>query len=122
MPESVKQLKDDRIYVDPFLNIPHDMDGVTFWDSLEHIEYNNMIGLLANIPKKTYTFISIPIMKSIATLEDSKHYRPDEHLFYTTYDGFFMLMEDNGFEFIETGRGEIEAGREDIWSFVFRKV
>ena len=122
MPESIKFLKDNRIYIDPLENIPNDIDGVCFWDSLEHMEYKKMLKTLENIPKNAYTFISMPLFESLDNITESKHYRPNEHLFYASMEGFTKLMQDNGFEGIDILTGEIDAGRSDITTFVMRKL
>ena len=122
MPETIKRLKDARNYIDPFEHIPKGVNCITFWDSLEHIKYNKMLAMFANIAKNTYILISMPIYKDLTRISESKHYRPDEHLLYATNDGLLTLMANNGFNHIETLDGEILAGREDIYTYVFRKL
>ena len=53
---------------------------------------------------------------------ESKHYRPREHLWYYSHRGLVNNMSDAGFDFITVDNYEIEAGREDIYSYVFKKV
>lgn len=87
----------------------------TFWDVLEHIEnpgeYFNRI--------RGYVFCSLPIFDSLDEIRESKHYRPNEHLYYFTLDGFAFWMECYGFRCLETNNCETQAGRDSIRSFAF---
>jgi|688.fasta_scaffold17139_14 hypothetical protein len=117
-PVAVEWLKKLDLYKDPYLDMP-DVDGLTFWDSLEHIPDPN--ALLCLMQSNQYAFISIPIFDDLQKIKMSKHYRPNEHYYYFTQEGLKKYMEDSGFKFIACEGFEIEAGREDILTFVFRK-
>lgn len=97
-----------------------DYDGYCFWDVLEHIRKPSK--LLRRIQPNAYCFVSIPIFKDLNGIKISRHYRPDEHFYYFTEDGFIQWMSDYGFDFLETDNFEIRAGRHEIISFVFRKT
>jgi len=93
-------------------------NSMTFWDSLEHIhdprEYLNNA--------KEYVFISCPIFKDCEHLLGSKHKRYDEHCWYFTEEGLIIFMWAFGFKCLEVNAMETEIGREDIKTFVFKRV
>jgi hypothetical protein len=118
-PYGVRWLKDRRCFVNPYENIPADVQGLTLWDSMEHMK--EPYSLLKCLRPKTYVFIAMPIFKDLTKVRNSKHYRPNEHLSYWTVSGLSTYMADAGFEWLELSDHETLAGREDILSFVFRK-
>jgi hypothetical protein len=93
--------------------------AATFWDVLEHVEepetYLRQIGL------HCYLFASVPIFYELSAIRTSKHYRPGEHLYYWTAEGFVDWMQMHGFLCLEQSDFEIQAGRESINSFAFRR-
>ena len=93
--------------------------AITFWDVLEHVEtpeqYLKQIGLHSML------FTSLPLFYSLGGIRLSKHYRPGEHLYYWTEDGFVGWMERHGFMMLERQTFEIDAGRESIYSFAFKR-
>jgi len=118
MPKSIKKLKEINAYID--INAPDalkDMYGVSLWDVLEHLP--NPKELLEKIPRMCFVFISIPIFDNLDMIEDSKHYRPNEHLWYFTHNGMLNFMK--GFKLVEYNDNETDAGREGIRTYVFRK-
>jgi hypothetical protein len=92
----------------------------TFWDVIEHLpepeDYFRQIQLRALL------FTSVPIMKSLDVVRESKHYRPGEHLYYFTETGFVFWMRAHGFGLIEHATFEIDAGRDSIHSFAFKRL
>lgn len=94
------------------------VEAATFWDSLEHI--HDPRPLLANI--KAWAFVSIPIFENYAHVRRSKHYRTDEHCLYFTRPGLTRFMGGAGFELVLSNTMEQSAGREDIGTFVFRRI
>jgi hypothetical protein len=93
-------------------------DCVCFFDSLEHIKE------IAGLPKffKTRSFIvSIPIFSDLDKIQESRHFRPDEHYWYFTDKGIRWFFESFGYYCISSGDEEIKAGREDIYTYVFKK-
>lgn len=94
------------------------VENATFWDSLEHIKDAdkaiNSVG--------SYVFVSIPIFYDRDHVLRSKHYRKDEHFWYFTDWGFVKWMNGLGFELLEQNSMESELGREDIGTFVFKRI
>ena len=93
-------------------------DGVCMWDSIEHMEDPDRF--LRQRPN-THLFVSIPIFKDLNRIRESKHYRPGEHLYYWTGEGFVAFMELHGFRLLELSSHEMDAGRVDICAFAFRR-
>jgi len=100
-------------------------DGVTCWDSLEHMTAPS--DFLDLFSPGMFLFLSIPLigrLSSECTLEHlkaSKHYKPNEHFYYFTRTGLIWFLTDCGFELIEENDNEIKVGREEVYTFVFRK-
>lgn len=90
----------------------------TFWDSLEHIRRCEAI--LSNV--QYFVFVSIPVFRSLDSIGQSRHFRPDEHWHYFTVWGFVKFMQKQGFELLEMNRMEEALGREQIGTFVFKRV
>ena len=112
-PSAITWLKDHNKYKEPI-----EVDALSFWDSIEHI--HNPTALLENAKK--FVFISTPIYDDKAHILRSKHFRPDEHCWYFTKDGMIRFMANFGFHCIEYSNIETEIGREDIGSFVFKRI
>lgn len=92
--------------------------AVTCWDSLEHIpEPEKLLDMVSE-----WLFVSMPIYSGLDDLLSSKHYKPGEHLWYFTLQGFIFWCKDHGFECVEVNHAETELGREGITSFAFRRV
>lgn len=91
----------------------------TLWDVIEHVpdpaEYFDAMWA------GSYLFTSIPIFSDLTQIRESKHYRPSEHLYYWTRQGFVSWMKQHGFECLEVSDFETRAGRDSILSFAFRK-
>ena len=114
-PAGVEWLKSRNLYRDPFAkNYP----AMSFWDVLEHIE--DFRALLERI--RRYLFVSLPIFKNGEHACKSKHFRPDEHYWYFTSDGFVNVIQSIGFKLIEENNIETQLGRVDIGSFAFERV
>lgn len=94
--------------------------AVSFWDVLEHVETPE--AYLRQVNLHAYLFTCLPIMYSLGGIRLSKHYRPGEHLFYWTEDGFVQWMGRHGFMLLESASFEIDAGRESIYSFAFKRI
>ncbi|MFA5015374.1 MAG: hypothetical protein WC549_07530 [Actinomycetota bacterium] len=123
--KSVDWLIDRDIFFDPYFATsfngldPKTIKGITFFDSLEHIE--KMEIMLERINYQ-WVFISIPIFKDLPHILSSKHFRPDEHFHYFTQWSFITFMLKEGFKLYEARDDEIKIGREDIYTYVFRRV
>jgi hypothetical protein len=115
-PAGIKWLKDRNLYRDPFGKEP--AFAMSFWDVIEHIE--DFRPLLERI--RYYLFVSLPIFTCGEHAMRSKHYRPDEHFWYFTRDGFVSTIQSLGFVLLEENMIETELGRADIQSFAFQRV
>lgn len=103
--------------------ISHDFDwfdGLSFWDVIEHIPTPE--DYFSQIREGAFLFTSIPLFPDLDHVIKSKHYRPNEHLYYFTQDGFINWMALHNFVMLEMQGFEIDAGRDSIYSFVFRKI
>lgn len=91
--------------------------SMTFWDSLEHIpDPKPLLDLITD-----YAFVSTPIYPNLHTLQKSKHYKPNEHVWYFTHEGIIQFMKAHGFLFLECNDIETRLGRESIGSYVFAR-
>ena len=97
-----------------------EVDGLSFWDSLEHIPNPN--ALLSLMRSGQYAFIALPIFEDLEKVKQSKHYKPNEHYYYFSKDGMIKYMQDSNFTLIEITDDESQAGREGILTFVFLKT
>jgi hypothetical protein len=93
--------------------------GYTFWDVLEHVETPE--DYLKHVDIGDRVFVSLPIFYGLGAIRTSKHYRPGEHLQYFTLDGFVLWMGRHGFMLLERSDFEIQAGRESIYTFAFKR-
>lgn len=114
-PSALQWLADNGCYSDAL----DGFDAYTFWDVIEHLDTPEIY--FKRIPKDAYLFCSIPIIDRLDAVPQWKHYRPDEHLYYFTKRGFTDWMALWGFRFVERQKYEIDAGRKDIYSYVFKK-
>jgi hypothetical protein len=93
------------------------VDVMTFWDSLEHIadpaDYLDKV--------RNMVFVSTPIYLDQSDALTSKHYKPNEHLWYFTHDGLLAFMDMHGLTCIAHNGLEIDAGREGIRSYAFER-
>lgn len=115
-PRAVAWLKDCKRWSDKFCAF----DAFTFWDVIEHVPEPEQY--FSRVPKDAFLFASIPIFGDLKHIRESRHYRPGEHLYYFTEQGFIDWMARHGFLPIERSRFETEAGRDSIESFAFRHV
>lgn len=118
-PIAINWLKQNKIYHDPYKNSNEKIDCFCFWDVLEHIDHPQEI--LNRIKPDAYAIISMPIFKNLEYIKLSKHYRPNEHLYYFTTQGIINFMQINQFILKEISSAETELGREEILTFVFYK-
>jgi SAM-dependent methyltransferase len=118
---TITELKKHYLYINPYDYIPAFIKGVCLWDVMEHLP--DPMKLLDLIPKNVYTFISMPIYEEITqeAIIKSKHYRPNEHLHYWSDNGLIEYMSKAGFDCLEKQDFETKAGREDIYTYVFKK-
>lgn len=109
-------LQSDK-WVNPYQQTNNSIPAMTFWDSLEHIQYPE------KILEKCYgfVFVSLPIFVNEYHCRASKHFRPGEHLWYWTREGFVSWMLEHGWLLVDYSQFEIDAGRDDIGSFAFSR-
>lgn len=113
---AVQWLKDNGKFIDPYQS---HVGCLTFWDSLEHIP--DPIALLRRVPIGGFVFVSLPIFDSMDHCLKSKHYKPGEHLWYFTNQGFVEYMSRAGFALFEMTNIESIIGRDSVVSFAFNK-
>ena len=114
-PAAIKILNHTGLMLDPHFE---DINCATFWDSLEHIA--EISEILAHVKK--FAFVSIPIFRDLEHILGSKHFRPDEHTWYFTDQGFHKFMCAHGFDVVEQNTMETDLGREDIGTYVCKRV
>jgi hypothetical protein len=116
-PYGIDLLHRENRFINPYTSLPDSLGGMTCWDSLEHL--TDPSALVSCLYPGQYLFLSLPIFADLRRIRESKHYRPNEHFFYFTDYGLVNWLEGSGFTLQETSTFEIEAGREDINSYVF---
>lgn len=92
-------------------------DVLTFWDSLEHFR-DPRVPLRA---AAKWAIVSLPIFRDAEHALSSKHFRPDEHFWYWTREGFRMFAHTNGFDVVDVRITESLIGREDIETFILKR-
>lgn len=105
--------------VGKWVSSPDMWPAYTFFDVLEHVPTPE--SYFAGMKSGAYLFTSLPIFRDLMKIRASKHYRPGEHLYYFSEDGFVRWMAWHGFTLLETDDFETRAGRESILSFAFQK-
>ncbi len=118
-PVGLQWLQDRNILIDPYVSIPNFIQALTFWDVIEHIPEPQI--LFNQIRRGCHLFTSLPIFKDVTKFRESKHFKPNEHFYFFSKDGFIEFMGDSGFDCLEVNAAETFAGREDILTFAFRK-
>lgn len=96
-----------------------DYTAFTFWDVLEHVDVPD--NYFKRMPDGCYLFTSLPIFKDLAKVRESKHYKPGEHFYYWTEQGFIEWMAMYRFRLLAVESFESDAGRESILSFAFKR-
>jgi len=114
-PAGVAWLKEGGIWDDLY---GRQYPALTFWDSLEHI---------FDIEKAVshadeWVFVSLPIFDNSEHCLRSKHFRPNEHVWYFTDTGLKDWFAKQGFACVEQNNLETLIGREGIGSYAFRRV
>lgn len=96
---------------------PAIFDVVTAWDVIEHLEDPGL--LLGRVAPQALLCCSVPIFADLRAIRHSRHYRPGEHLYYWTDEGFVDWMKRYGFRLAEKSEHEVAAGRESIGAYAF---
>lgn len=115
-PKGIQWLKDNGKYRDDM----ESFKAFTFWDVLEHVE--NPSDYFKRIPDGSHVFVSLPVFMDLSDIRQSRHYKPGEHLYYWTGDGFIQWMERHRFHLLERSDFETQAGRDSVRSFAFEKM
>lgn len=111
--QAIQWLKSQHKWKDPYDCV----DVITCWDSLEHIpDPSELIGCV-----NCMVFVSLPIFTDVEHIRSSRHYKPGEHIWYWTHDGFVAWMDRQGMTLIECNKMETELGREGINSYAFAR-
>jgi len=120
-PKALYLLQNEGLFFNPYNGAGawRRIEGVTFFDTLEHIEWPELI--LNNIGRQ-FVFLSIPIFRDAQHAVNSKHFKREEHYLYFTEKGLIDYMKNYGFDLLESRDDETQCGREDIKSFVFRRT
>lgn len=113
-PQVIEWLKETGKWHDIYKN---KIDTACFWDSLEHMLTPE--SALVNVTNEV--FISMPIYASAEHALRSKHYKPNEHLWYFTEPGLIGWMQKQGFWLLERNNDEERYGREGIGSYRFSR-
>lgn len=113
-PKAVEWLKQRRRFRDYHDGAP----VLTFWDSLEHIRDPAAALRCAS----EWAFVSLPIFESGDTITESRHYRPGEHFWYWTHEGFIAFVQRCGFRVVYYGDMETRIGRESIKTYALQRV
>lgn len=115
IPQAVERLREAGLYADDLGAFA----AVTMWDSIEHMDQPELA--LRNVRKGAFLFASVPVFGDLRRIRKSKHYKPGEHLYYWTAQGFIDWMALYGFRLLEVSSHETDAGRESIGAFAFRR-
>ncbi len=92
----------------------------TFWDVIEHVPEPEQY--LMQVRLHAFVFVSVPVFADLRSIRASRHYRPGEHLYYWTAEGFVNWMGRHGFMLLAVDDFETAAGRDSIGSFAFKRV
>lgn len=113
IPEAALRLRNAKLYdEDPAL-----FDAVTLWDCVEHMEDPELC--LGRVTKGSILLAAVPVFDDLRRVRESKHFKPGEHLYYWTAQGFIDWMRLYGFRLLEQSTHETDAGRESIGAFAF---
>jgi len=118
-PAGVHWLTERGLYSDIYEDVPQDVEGFTLWDTLEHIP--NPQVFFRVVRRGDFLFVSLPVFQDLEQVRQSKHYKKNEHFYYFSSGGLVRLLDDSGFDFVESNDAETIAGREGIGTFVFLK-
>lgn len=113
--QAVDRLKNVNLYAED----PYEFDAITLWDTIEHLEDPHL--RLQQVRKGAFVFVSIPVFVDLNRIRESKHYRPGEHLYYWTSEGFTDWMALYGFRLLEQSAHETAAGRDSIGAYAFKR-
>lgn len=113
-PYAIAYLQKSNHFADPY---KAKFDYITLWDVIEHIDCPE--SLLTNV--NIGVILSTPIYKDRDHILTSKHFKPNEHIWYFTDYGIKYYMSLFGFECITQHNEETLIGRESIGSYFFKR-
>ena len=116
-PHAIKWLKSIGKFSTP--STDYGYDWFTMWDVIEHIESGDFKELVKH--NRVGIVLSTPIYTSYNDIITSKHFKPNEHIYYFTTNGLIYYMEYFGYKCVEMSSVETQLGRHSIGSFVFIK-
>lgn len=94
-------------------------NAFTYWDVLEHIDVPN--GHFKRMPEGCYLFTCLPVFADLTKVRASRHYKPGEHFYYWTEEGFVAWMAEYRFRLLERQDFETRAGRDSVTTFAFKR-
>lgn len=94
-------------------------ENLTLWDSLEHMRHPE--ALLRRLAPDGFAFVTIPAPGDAAHARRYRHWRPGEHFWHWTPEGFKRFAAELGLRVLHTSRHEEELGREDVATFVLHR-
>lgn len=112
-PFAERALKTLGLFGDPYIN---NYECLTMWDVIEHID--DPRALVAN---SNTIVLSTPIYDGFDHIVRSKHFKPDEHLWYFTNAGLEYFMNTLGFKIVDKSDIETVLGRDKIGSYCFKR-
>lgn len=115
IPRANERLKEAGLHSDTLAYF----DAVTMWDSIEHVKAPE--AYLKRVRKGAVLVAAIPIFRGLRNIRKSKHYKPGEHFYYWTPEGFVEWMGHHGFRLLEESDHETRCGREAIGAFAFKR-
>ena len=119
-PYAVNLLAEKGQFVDLYSDEVEFCNTISFFDSFEHIK--DLDKALNQISSQV-VIISLPIYEGKEKdLPDWKHFRTDEHFHYFTDAGFRSFINSRGFTILKVSKGETIIGREDILTYVIKRV
>jgi 2-polyprenyl-3-methyl-5-hydroxy-6-metoxy-1,4-benzoquinol methylase len=113
IPEAVARLREAGLYGDD----PEKFDVLTMWDSIEHMDEPEL--WLRNVHKGALLLAAIPVFEDLRRVRESRHFKPGEHYYYFTPQGFIDWMALYGYRLLEQSTHEVDAGRDSIGAFAF---
>jgi len=96
--------------------------AICFFDVLEHLY--NPAKILGMIPIKSFAIVTMPIVSNwnnLAQITQWKHWKPQEHILYSSHAGLIDFMKMNNLDLIDHSDYETVLGRDDIHTFCFQK-
>lgn len=104
-PDNFKKFNFDINPVCGFTEMPEEkIDILAMWDSIEHVP--NFYGKIKEIDAE-WLFITTPNLESVdKPILFWKHYRPREHIFYFDRHSLGVILDDLGYDIVETNFDE----------------